>query len=78
MLRRSNAGADQELAKEVLVMQRDPEVAESDLEAKRAEMKKLYDAHVKKYGNFLKTEVRNGRLWGHPHIEKILLDMLGR
>lgn len=35
-------------------------------------MKKLYDAYVKKHDNFLKTDIRNGRLWGRPHIEKIL------
>lgn len=61
-----------ELAKEVLSMQRDPNVAESDLDAKRKSMKSLYESYVKKYGNLLKVDIRGGKLVGRPHVEKVL------
>ncbi|MGI6079329.1 MAG: DEAD/DEAH box helicase family protein, partial [Fastidiosipilaceae bacterium] len=61
-----------ELAKEVLSMQRDPEASEAELEAKRKEMKSLYDSYVKKYSNLLKVEFRKGKPFGRPHVEKIL------
>ena len=61
-----------ELAKEVLSMQRDPEASEAELEAKRKEMKSLYDSYVKKYSNLLKVEFRKGKPSGRPHVEKIL------
>lgn len=61
-----------ELAKEVLSMQRDPEASEAELEAKRKEMKSLYDSYVNKYSNLLKVEFRKGKPSGRPHVEKIL------
>lgn len=61
-----------DMAKELLTLQRQPEIKDSELDVKRKKMKAAYDGYVKKYGNLLKREVRGNRLYGRYQVEEVL------